>query len=306
MRPAPPDSSVQNTVQVSAQSAMHVIILTGLSGSGKSTAIHALEDLDFYCIDNLPVTLIPQFLALCANSHERIGRVALGIDVRERVSLHEYPTVLAELRSHGQQIEIVYLDAGDEILLRRFSETRRPHPAADKGGVISGIRIEREQLAGLRALADQVLDTSAMTVHELREQLRQLVDRRTQRRTSLLVTIESFGYKYGTPTDADMMFDVRFLPNPFFVEEMRTKTGLAPDVAAFVLKRPETEQFLSQINSLLASTLPLYVREGKSYLTLAIGCTGGRHRSVAIAEALGQRLSSWGYTAHIRHRDRHR
>jgi UPF0042 nucleotide-binding protein len=310
VRPASPDSPVQSpaqsSAQTSAQSAMHVIIVTGLSGSGKSTAIHALEDLDFYCIDNLPVTLIPQFLVLCANSHERIGRVALGIDVRERVSLHEYPTVLAELRSHGQQIEIVYLDAADEILLRRFSETRRPHPAADEGGIVSGIRIERERLAGLRALADQVIDTSALTVHELRKQLHQLVDRRTQPRTSLLITVESFGYKYGTPTDADMMFDVRFLPNPFFVEEMQTKTGLDPDVAAFVLERPETDQFLSQINSLLASTLPLYIREGKSYLTLAIGCTGGRHRSVAIAEALRQSLGSWGYTAHIRHRDQHR
>lgn len=288
------------------QSALQVIIVTGLSGSGKSTAIHALEDLGCYCIDNLPVTLIPQFLTLCENSQERITRVALGIDLRERVSLHEYPTVLADLRSHGHHVEIVYLEAADGVVLRRFSESRRPHPTADEGDIISGIRLERERLAGLRGLADQVIDTSALTVHELREQLHKLVDRRAQPRTSLLITVGSFGYKYGAPTDADMMLDVRFLPNPFFVEEMRTKTGTDPDVAAFVLKRPEAERFLGQVSDLLVSTLPLYIREGKSYLTLAIGCTGGRHRSVAVAEELSRRLGDWGYTTHLRHRDQHR
>ena len=217
---------------------MHVLIVTGLSGSGKSTAIHALEDLGFYCIDNLPVTLIPQFLNLCEISHHPIGRVGLGIDVRERVSLNEYPAVLADLGRHGRQLDIVYLEAADEIVIRRFSETRRPHPAADKGSILSGIRIERQRLSGLRALADQVLDTSALTVHELRQHIRQIVDRRTRHPYALLVTIESFGYKYGIPTDADLMLDVRFLPNPFFVEKLRPKTGRSPDVAAFVLDCP--------------------------------------------------------------------
>lgn len=282
--------------------AMRVVIVTGLSGSGKSTAIHVLEDLGFYCIDNLPVTLIPRFLELCENSEEHINRVALGIDLRERVSLREYPAVLAELRSRGQRVEILYLEAADEVLLRRFSETRRPHPAAGGGGVAQGIRTERERLAGLRELADQIIDTSASTVHELREQLRHLLTS-VPAETTLLVMVESFGYKYGVPTDADIMFDVRFLPNPFFLEEFRAKSGVETEVATFVLQRPETERFLDQLSTLLESTLPLYVREGKSYLTLAIGCTGGRHRSVAVAEEMGRRLSTWGYAVRVRHRD---
>lgn len=282
--------------------AMRVVIVTGLSGSGKSTAIHVLEDLGFYCIDNLPVTLIPRFLELCENSEEHINRVALGIDLRERVSLREYPAVLAELRSRGQRVEILYLEAADEVLLRRFSETRRPHPAAGGGGVAQGIRTERERLAGLRELADQIIDTSASTVHELREQLRHLLIS-VPAETTLLVMVESFGYKYGVPTDADIMFDVRFLPNPFFLEEFRAKSGVETEVATFVLQRPETERFLDQLSTLLESTLPLYVREGKSYLTLAIGCTGGRHRSVAVAEEMGRRLSTWGYAVRVRHRD---
>ena len=281
---------------------MRVVIVTGLSGSGKSTAIHVLEDLGFYCIDNLPVTLLPRFLELCESSDKPISRVALGIDLRERVSLRQYPEVLAELRSRGQRVEILYLEAADEVLLRRFSETRRPHPAADGGNIAQGIRTERERLVGLRELADQIIDTSASTVHDLREQLRQLLAS-APAHTTLLVAVESFGYKYGVPTDADLMFDVRFLPNPFFLEEFRAKSGVEPEVAAFVLQRPEAERFLDQVSALLESTLPLYVREGKSYLTLAVGCTGGRHRSVAVAEELGRRLRAWGYTVHVRHRD---
>jgi RNase adapter protein RapZ len=284
------------------QKAMQVLIVTGLSGSGKSTAIHVLEDLGFYCIDNLPVTLIPRFLELCANSEEPINRVALGIDLRERVSLREYPAVLADLRQRGHRIEILYLEAADEVLVRRFSETRRPHPAARGGGILQGIRSERERLTGLRELADQVIDTSAHTVHELRDHLQRRLAR-VSPDASLLVSVESFGYKYGVPTDADVMLDVRFLPNPFFVEELRAKSGVDPEVAAFVRQRPETKRFLAQVSDLLESTLPLYVREGKSYLTLAVGCTGGRHRSVVVAEELKNRLAAWGYRVQVRHRD---
>ncbi len=290
------------TPQEAPRQAVRVLIVTGLSGSGKSTAIHVLEDLGFHCIDNLPVTLLPRFLELCANSEEHINRVALGIDLRERVSLREYPAVLTELRERGQRVEILYLEAADEVLVRRFSETRRPHPAAGGRGILQGIRTERERLAGLRELADQVIDTSAYTVHELREHLQRPLAN-TSPDASLLVSVESFGYKYGVPTDADVMFDVRFLPNPFFVEELRAKTGLEAEVAAFVLQQPEAERFLSQVSTLLESTLPLYVREGKSYLTLAVGCTGGRHRSVAVAEDLRGRLSTWGYRVQVRHRD---
>jgi UPF0042 nucleotide-binding protein len=228
--------------------------------------------------------------------------VALGIDLRERVSLREYPSVLEELRRQGLKVEILYFEAADEVLLRRFSETRRPHPAAGGGGVEQGIRMEREGLAGLRELAEQIFDTSDLTVHELREQLRQLLTK-TSAHASLLVTVESFGYKYGVPTDADVMFDVRFLPNPFFVEQLRAKTGVEREVADFVLRQSETQRFLEHVNSLLGFTLPLYVREGKSYLTLAIGCTGGRHRSVAIAEEVGTQMREWGYGVQIRHRD---
>lgn len=281
---------------------MRVVIVTGLSGSGKSTAIHVLEDLGYYCIDNLPVTLIPRFLELCAKSEDPIARVALGIDVRERVSLREYPAVLEDLRRQGQRVEILYFEAADEVLLRRFSETRRPHPAVGDLGVAHGIRTERERLVGLRELANQIIDTSALTVHELRDQLRQLLSQASVS-TSLFVTIESFGYKYGVPTDADVMFDVRFLPNPFFIEHLRPKTGEDQEVADFVFQQPEARDFLKHVGALLQMTLPLYLREGKSYLTIAIGCTGGRHRSVALAEELRTRMQEWGYKVRVQHRD---
>lgn len=281
------------------------MIVTGLSGAGKSTALHVLEDLGFYCIDNLPVALISRFLELCANSEEPITRVAFGIDQRERMSLRNYPNVLAELRQRGQRVEVLYLEAADAILLQRFSETRRPHPGVRGGSVAEGIQFERDHLSGLRESADQIIDTSTSTVHELREQLRQRLATPHEQPT-LLVTVESFGYKHGVPVDADLMFDMRFLANPFFIEDLRPKTGKEADVAAYVLQRPEAETFLAQVSTLLHTTLPLYVREGKSYLTVAIGCTGGRHRSVAIAEELGRRMTEWGYTVQLRHRDVHR
>ncbi|NOT54263.1 MAG: RNase adapter RapZ [Deltaproteobacteria bacterium] len=282
-----------------------VVIVTGLSGAGKSTAIHVLEDLGFYCIDNLPVALISRFLELCANCEEPITRVAFGIDQRERMSLRNYPNVLAELRQRGQRVEVLYFEATDAILTQRFSETRRPHPGVRGGSVAAGIQFEREHLAELRQSADQIIDTSTYTVHELREQLRhRLATPHAQ--PTLLVTVQSFGYKHGVPIDADLMFDLRFLANPFFVEDLRPKTGKEADVAAYVLQRPEAETFLTQVSALLQTTLPLYLREGKSYLTVAIGCTGGRHRSVAVAEELGHRIAGWGYTVHVRHRDVHR
>ncbi len=285
---------------------MQVVIVTGLSGSGKSTAIRAFEDHGFYCIDNLPVTLIPQFLELSENNQEEIGRVALGIDLRERIFLPAYPTVLEGLRQQGHQITIVYFEASADVLVRRFSETRRPHPAAGDGGVLQGIRTEEEQLAGLRASADVVMDTSSYSVHELREALLRHIERYPHAQQPFLMTVESFGYKYGVPIDADMMLDVRFLPNPFFVDALRHKTGTEPAVVEFVLGQEDTGLFLSQVSALLKSTLPLYAREGKSYLSLAIGCTGGQHRSVVVAEELGRQIRGWGYTVRIQHRDRQR
>jgi len=280
---------------------LHAVVVTGLSGSGKSTALKVLEDLGFYCIDNLPVALVPRFLELWQSSQEDIGRVALGIDVREGRFLHDVPGMLDELRAAGVQIEVIYLEASDDVLVRRFSETRRPHPAAEGGAVVDGIRRERDALRGVRELADRIIDTSAFTVHELRAALRELLE--TPESGRMTISLVSFGYKHGLPTDADIALDCRFLPNPFFVEELRAKTGTDPDVAAYVLERPDAQEFLEHVLGLLRFTLPRFQHEGKSYLTIAIGCTGGRHRSVVLVEELRARLTALGHRVLVRHRD---
>ncbi len=282
---------------------LQLVVVTGLSGSGKSTAIHVLEDVGFYCIDNLPVALIPRFVELWESSQEEVRRVALGVDLRERRFLAEAPRVFDELRrSPDVALEVIYLEASDDVLVRRFSETRRPHPAAAEGGAVAdGIRREREKLRPLREIADRVVDTSAFTVHELRAALRELVERPEP--GTMTVTLLSFGYKYGLPSDADLALDCRFLPNPFFVEELRAKTGADPAVAEYVLRRAETEEFLTKVVDLLDYVLPRYQREGKSYLTIALGCTGGRHRSIVLAEELRGRLAARGHRVVVRHRD---
>lgn len=283
---------------------LRAIVVTGLSGSGKSTALHVLEDLGFYCIDNLPVALLPRFIELWESSREEVRRVALGIDARERRFLHDFPRVFEELRAAGVHLEVLYLEASDDVLQRRFSETRRPHPAADGGSLADGIRREREALRTLRELADRIVDTSAFTVHELRASLRQLLE--TPEAGTLTISLVSFGYKYGLPTDADLALDCRFLPNPFFVEELRPKTGIDPAVAQYVLDRDDTQEFLRRVEELLEFTLPRYQREGKSYLTIAVGCTGGRHRSVVLVEELRRRLDARGHRVLVRHRDTER
>jgi UPF0042 nucleotide-binding protein len=280
---------------------LQLVVVTGLSGSGKSTAIHVLEDLGFYCIDNLPVALIPRVVELWESSQEEVRRVALGVDVRERHFLDEVPSVFAELRTRGVALEVLYLEASEEVLLRRFSETRRPHPAADGGSLADGIRREREKLRALREASDRIVDTSALTVHELRATLRDLLER-TETGT-LTVALQSFGYKYGLPTDADLVLDCRFLPNPFFVEELRHRVGTDQAVADYVLKRDETQQLLQHVTGLLDFALPQYQREGKSYLTIAIGCTGGRHRSIVLVEELRRLLAARGHRVLVRHRD---
>ncbi len=282
---------------------MHVVIVTGLSGSGKSTAIRVLEDLGFYCIDNLPVVLTPKFIELCQNSEEDIPRVALGIDLRERAFLRDYPAILEDIRRAGHRVEILYLDAADDVLVRRFSETRRPHPLAESGNVAAGIAREREGLSGLKGLADRIIDTSAFTVHQLRDELRRLLADVVGGEPSMRVLLLSFGYKYGLPTDTDIVLDVRFLPNPFFVEELRALDGNDPAVARYVLDRTETQEFLALTTAMLDFSLPLYVREGKRYLTVGLGCTGGRHRSVALVGELERRLARHGYPVRVQHRD---
>ncbi len=285
---------------------MHVVIVTGLSGSGKSTAIRVLEDLGFYCIDNLPVVLTPKFIELCQSSEADIRRVALGIDLRERAFLGDYATVLDEIRRAGHHVEILYLDAADDVLVRRFSETRRPHPLADGANVAAGIAREREGLAGLKALADRIIDTSAFTVHQLRDELRRLLADAGEGEQAMRVLLLSFGYKYGLPSDVDIVLDVRFLPNPFFVEALRALDGTDPAVAHYVLDRTETQEFLALTTALLDFALPLYVREGKRYLTVGLGCTGGRHRSVALVMELEQRLARHGFPVRVQHRDANR
>jgi UPF0042 nucleotide-binding protein len=247
------------------------------------------------------VALMPRFLELWESSREDVGRVALGIDVRERRFLHEVPRVFDELRAGGVQLEVLYLEASDDVLVRRFSETRRPHPAADGGSLADGIRREREALRTLREMADRIIDTSAFTVHELRAALRARLE--TPESGAMTISLVSFGYKYGLPTDADLALDCRFLPNPFFVEDLRPKTGLDPTVAEHVLGRPDATEFLEHVLALLRFTLPRYQHEGKSYLTIAIGCTGGRHRSVVLVETLRERLAALGHRVLVRHRD---
>jgi UPF0042 nucleotide-binding protein len=284
---------------------LEVVVVTGLSGSGKSTAIHVLEDLGFYCIDNLPVVLVPRFLELCNSSLERINRVGLGIDIRERQFFAAYPRVLDELRGAGYRLDVLFFDASDDVLVRRFSETRRPHPLGGGAGPLAGIQRERAELVELRERADRIIDTSALTVHQLRDELQRLY-RAPSAADTLTVLLVSFGYKFGVPTDVDMVLDARFLTNPFFVDELRAKTGCDGAVAAFVLDRPEAQEFLRLTEALLDYTLPLYRREGRSYLTLAIGCTGGRHRSVVLVERLGQDLARNGCPVQVQHRDMRR
>jgi UPF0042 nucleotide-binding protein len=283
---------------------LRVAVVTGLSGSGKSTAIHVLEDLGYYCIDNLPAVLIPRFIELCERSDD-IRRVALGVDSRGREFLDEVPRALEEVRAHGHRVEMIYLEAGDDTLVRRFSETRRPHPMASGSDVAGGIRRERQRLSALREQADRVIDTSALTPQELRQELRS-VFARERSGTNLHVTFVSFGYKFGLPADADLVWDVRFLPNPFYVDELRDATGLDPKVAEYVFAIEQSRQFVALVDEYLRFALPCYESEGKSYLTIAIGCTGGRHRSVALVEHLRRMLEERGVAVSARHRDMER
>jgi UPF0042 nucleotide-binding protein len=281
---------------------LDIIIITGLSGSGKSVAIHALEDNGFFCIDNLPALLIPKFIDLCHGYREEIKRIALGVDLRGGQFLQTWPQVLTEMRAAGHHVQVLFFDASDGVLLRRFNETRRPHPRAGQGSIQEGITRERKALEGMRELADKVIDTSDLNVHQLKREMEESFCQISDaRRMTMFLT--SFGYKYGIPHDTDIIFDVRFLPNPYFVQELRGKSGLDSEVKEYVLKNEETRAFLDRLDALLEFTLPLYEREGKSSLTVALGCTGGRHRSVVLVEELRKRLSKDKFPLHAKHRD---
>ncbi|AKF83788.1 UPF0042 nucleotide-binding protein [Myxococcus fulvus] len=267
--------------------AKQLVVITGMSGSGKSTAIRALEDAGFFCIDNLPVVLLPKLTELAGGGH--IERMALVVDVREGVFLKEAPRMLDEVRRAGHHVEVLFLDSSDDSLIRRFSETRRRHPLAPNGTVADGIKAEREALRDLREIADQVIDSSVLNVHDLKRMVQARFSPEPAAGPSL--SVMSFGYRYGVPPQADLVLDVRFLPNPYFVPEMKGLTGKVPKVAAYVLDRDEAQQFLEKVVDLCRFLFPRYQKEGKAYLTVALGCTGGKHRSVAIAAELTRRLT---------------
>jgi len=280
---------------------IRVVIITGLSGSGKSTAIRALEDRGFFCIDNLPVVLLPKLMELFPSKPDEIEQVALVVDAREARFLTGAREAIDRVRADGGRIQILFLECADAALQRRYSETRRRHPLSPAGSVEEGIARERLLLASLREAADLVVDTSELTVHQLRELIQRHFERPDQGQRMNLAVV-SFGFKHGVPPMADLVFDVRFLPNPYFVPELRDHPGTEAAVREHVLGHPAAQELLAQVERFVTTFRPLYDREGKSYLTVAIGCTGGRHRSVAIAEELGRRLQGGGPVV-VRHRD---
>jgi len=264
----------------------NLVIISGVSGSGKSTAMNVLEDLGYYCVDNLPMTLLAKFIELCENSQGDINKIALVVDIREGVFFEGAPEVIRELREKGHPIDVIFLDSSDEALVKRYKETRRKHPLSDNGNILEGIAKEREMLRELKELSNYSIDTSDFNVHDLKELIRNKFDKsRTQ---NLHVNILSFGFKHGYPYDADMIFDVRFLQNPYFVEELKEMTGLDEEIVRFVMSKEDTKEYMSKLTDFLEFLIPRYEKEGRASLTIAIGCTGGKHRSVVVAGKLSE------------------
>jgi len=277
-----------------------LVIVTGISGAGKASALRAFEDLGYHAVDNLPLELLPEFATLIGNSNE-VHQAAIVVDVREGSTLDRLPEILKGVRK-ALPTRVVFLDAQDQVLVRRYSETRRPHPLSRSETISRSIVEERQLLDPIRNVTDTLIDTSNFNVHQLRAHIVERFSHEDQSK-SLLVSCLSFGFKNGVPLDADMVFDVRFLPNPHFVPEFRKLTGQNPKVAAFVRKFPQTQEFLTKVTDLMLYLLPHYVQEGKSYLTVAFGCTGGQHRSVMMAEEMAKRMKKAGYQVKVVHRD---
>jgi UPF0042 nucleotide-binding protein len=277
-------------------------IITGLSGSGKSLAVHTLEDLGYFCVDNLPIRLIPTFIDLCGASSEEITKIGVVIDVRERNFLSDFDQVYEQLRKKELPMTLIFLEADDEVLIRRYSESRRPHPLGTLDTIKDNIAEERKLLANVRSKADVMIDTSGFNVHQFRSHLFELLVE-GKRDTKLFVSVVSFGYKYGLPNDSDLVFDVRFLPNPHFNDELRNKTGADEEVYRFVTENSEYKDFFKRFVGFISFLLPRFVAEGKSYLTIGIGCTGGRHRSVVVASDVARIVKKQGFPVKLYHRD---
>ena len=281
---------------------LRVVIITGLSGSGKSTALRALEDIGFFCVDNLPVILLPKFLSITTVSSPEIKQVAMVMDLRERSFLDKYQRIFTGLKEKGYKIEILFLESSDDSLLHRFSETRRIHPLSERGLIMEGILMEREKLSSLKKMADKIIDTTSVNVHQLKD----IVQNHylpSSRQKKMVINLTSFGYRYGLPVDADLVFDVRFLPNPYFVENLKSYDGHHVDVQKYVLQNKESKKFLEKILDLMNLLIPLYEKEGKVRLNIAIGCTGGKHRSVVMANKLDSYFSLLKYMVNLNHRD---
>ncbi len=280
-----------------------IFIITGLSGSGKSTAMAAFEDAGFYCIDNMPVDLLPKFLEMPIERDSEIAGIALVMDLRERGFLTRYGAVFNELKKKGYYFEILFLEAAEKVLVQRYSETRRQHPMSSGKSLLEDVRLEKSQLDDLRSAADLIINTSELNVHELKAKILDIAQK-TRKTARMRINVVSFGFKYGIPYDADLIMDVRFLANPYFIPELKQLDGEAQAIKDFVLGHRETGEFLEKYFNLIDFLIPLYEREGKTYLTIAIGCTGGRHRSVAIARTIYEHIHAMGKTVELNHRDR--
>ena len=282
---------------------MRFVIVTGLSGAGKTQAVRSLEDLGYFCVDNLPPTLISKFADDCFRAEGNIDRVALVIDIRGGKFFDDLFQSLKEIKNNGYSYEILYLDASDEVLIKRYKESRRKHPLAPQGRILKGIELERNRLKEVRNRADNIIDTTKLSNRELREKINSIYQREGQIETQIIVTVLSFGFKYGIPVDSDLVFDVRFLPNPFYIPELKAFSGNDRQVRDYVLGFEETNVFIDKLDDMLKYLIPNYLKEGKRQLIISIGCTGGRHRSVAIANEIYHKLKDDGYNTNIEHRD---
>lgn len=282
---------------------MRFVIVTGLSGAGKTQAIRNLEDLGFFCVDNLPPTLIPKFAEACYQTDGKIDKIALVIDIRGGKFFDDLFESLKYLKKQGYKYEILFLDASDEVLVKRFKESRRKHPLAPDGRILNGISMERNKLREVKDRADNIIDTSKLATRELREEITKIYSEEGQMETQLMITVLSFGFKYGIPVDSDLVFDVRFLPNPYYIPELKKYSGNDKPVRDYVMSFEETGSFIDKLEDMLQFLIPYYLKEGKRQLIISIGCTGGRHRSVTIANAIYEKLMNNNYKVNIDHRD---